>query len=370
MAGARVDQAGGDLAAEDVVQAGLVAADAGVDRVRPALARLRDEVRVREERPGHRHHVRAPRRQDLLGDLGGVDAVARHQRYGHGAAHLLGDPGEGAARHRRRDRGDAGLVPADTGVDDRRPGRLDLPGELHDLLQRRSAGHQVQHREPVDQDEVGADPLTDPAHDLDGEADAVLVRAAPAVLAVVGRRGDELVDQIALGAHDLDAVVPRALRERRGRDEVLDGRLDLVVGQGMGDEPADRRLDRARRHQAGVVRVAPEVQDLHGDPAARRVDGRRHHGMLGGFRLGGHLGTAGQRAGPFVRRDAAGHHETDPAAGAGGVEGGHALEAVLDLLQADVHRPHQHPVGKGGEPEVEGVQQMRVRAHALAPRAV
>ena len=46
-----------------------------------------------------------------------------------------------------------------------------------------------------------------------GKADAVLERAAPVVVAVVGARRDELVDQVALGAHDLDAVVAGALRE-------------------------------------------------------------------------------------------------------------------------------------------------------------
>jgi hypothetical protein len=38
--------------------------------------------------------------------------------------------------------------------------------------------------------------------------------AAPAVVAVVGLRRDELVDQVALGAHDLDAVVVGELAHR------------------------------------------------------------------------------------------------------------------------------------------------------------
>jgi hypothetical protein len=49
-AGARIDQAGDFLAAEDPVQAGLIAADAGVDFVLAAIARLDGEFRVGEKR--------------------------------------------------------------------------------------------------------------------------------------------------------------------------------------------------------------------------------------------------------------------------------------------------------------------------------
>src|SRR3990167_37956 len=56
MAGTRVDQAAGQLAAKGVVQAGLVTADAGVDFIRTAFSRLIDELRVSEERTGHGDH--------------------------------------------------------------------------------------------------------------------------------------------------------------------------------------------------------------------------------------------------------------------------------------------------------------------------
>ncbi|BFO17523.1 hypothetical protein SHKM778_39110 [Streptomyces sp. KM77-8] len=70
VAGARVDQAGGDLPAEGVVEAGLVAADAGVDRLGPAVGGLGDEVGVGEHGAGHRHHVRRAVGEQPLGEVG------------------------------------------------------------------------------------------------------------------------------------------------------------------------------------------------------------------------------------------------------------------------------------------------------------
>ena len=51
---------------------------------------------------------------------------------------------------------------------------------------------------------------------------AVLRRAAPLVGALVGARREELVDEVALGAHDLDAVVAGLAGERGRRGEVVD----------------------------------------------------------------------------------------------------------------------------------------------------
>jgi hypothetical protein len=115
-------------------------------------------------------------------------------------------------------------VPADAGVDDRGAGRLDGLGELHDFVPGAAVLDQVEHRQAEDDDEVGADLLARAAHDLDGEADAVL-EGRPIRRAVVGLRRDELVDQVALGAHDLDAVVAGLLREARAAGVVGDGLL-------------------------------------------------------------------------------------------------------------------------------------------------
>ncbi len=254
-------------------------------------------------------------------------------------------------------------MPADTGVDEGGTGGLDGPGEGDHLVEGGAVGHQVEHGQPVDQDEVRADRLAHPADDLDGEAHAVLVRAAPAVGAVVGARRDELVDQVALGAHDLDAVVPGLAGEAGGAHIVVDGAFDLGVGQLAGHVRADRRLEGARGDQIRVVGVPTEVQDLQGDPAALAVHGVGDGPVPLGLLLGGELGTAGVGAALVVGGDAAGDDQADTAAGPGGVEGGHALETALGLLQTDVHRTHQDPVGQCGEAQVQRAQQVGVTAH-------
>ena len=98
-----------------------------------------------------------------------------------------------------------------------------------------------------------------------------------------------------------------------------------------------------------MVGVATEMQDLQGDLAALGVDSGGDEAVVVGLFLGGQLGAPWHGAAALIGRDAAGDDQSDLAARPLGVEGGHALEAVLDLLQADVHRAHQHPVLQGGE---------------------
>ena len=74
--GARVHQAAGALVDEGVVEAGLVAGDAGVDLVGARLGGLADPLGVGEERPGQRDEVGASG-EHRLGDVGHVDPVRR-----------------------------------------------------------------------------------------------------------------------------------------------------------------------------------------------------------------------------------------------------------------------------------------------------
>ena len=78
MTGARVHQAGRDLAAEGVVQAGLVAADAGVDLIGLAGGGLGHELGVGQEGARHAHYVGVALGQHGFGHVGRVDAVGGH----------------------------------------------------------------------------------------------------------------------------------------------------------------------------------------------------------------------------------------------------------------------------------------------------
>ncbi len=71
-------------------------------------------------------------------------------------------------------------------------------------------------------------------HDLDGQAPPLLRRAAPGVGALVGARRQELVEQVALAAHDLDAVVAGLACQQRAAHEVVDGAVDVAAARAAG----------------------------------------------------------------------------------------------------------------------------------------
>ena len=168
--GARIDQAGHGSAGERVIQARLVAGNARVDAVRPALPRLGDECGVRQEGPGHGHEVGVPACQDLLGEFGSVDAVDRGDRDAEILTQRTADPRESRAGHARGDRGDTCLVPADARVDDGRARRFDLPAQGKDLLELLGVRDEIQRGEPVHHQEIRTGALADAPHDLRGKA--------------------------------------------------------------------------------------------------------------------------------------------------------------------------------------------------------
>jgi hypothetical protein len=90
------------------------------------------------------------------------------------------------------------------------------------------------------------------------------------------------------------------------------------------------------------------------------VHGVGHHLVFFGLGLGGQARTTGHGAAAVVGRNAAGHDQAHAAFGTLGVERRHALEAVFDLFQPDVHRAHEHAVGQGGETQVQRREQVGV----------
>ena len=145
MAGARVDQARGDLAGEDPIEAGLVAADAGIDLFRPSALCFGEKFAVGEERAGHRYHIGVSASQDRFRHIGIVNPVGGDQRDRHRAFQLTGDPAKGAARYRCGDGGNTRLVPADAGIDNRCPCGLNGFCQIGDFRQGAAAADKVKH---------------------------------------------------------------------------------------------------------------------------------------------------------------------------------------------------------------------------------
>ena len=269
-----------------------------------------------------------------------------------------GDTGERAARHRRGDGRDARLVPADAGVDQRRAGGLDRPGLHHDFVPCQAVIDEVDHRQAIDEDEVRAARLADAAHDLDRETHAPAGVATECVLALVGARRGELVEQIALRAHHLDAVVASVTGEPRGIHERLDLALDASGRQRARRERIDRRLEPARRDLQRVIAVAAGVQDLQADAAAVRVHGARDLAVLAHLPRPAQLAAERLEPAADVRREAAGDHQADAAGRALAEVRGQLWEVGRLVLQPGVHRAHQHAIGQRAEAEVERREQV------------
>jgi hypothetical protein len=213
-----------------VIQAGLVAGDAGVDGVGAAGGGLGHERGIGQE--GRAIDTRSASPRARIPPPGVVDAVAGDHGQLH---HLLQASAQGAEgpRHAAHDGGDACLMPADAGVQqvDARAAAL---GKGFDLIPGAAALHEVEQGQAEDEDEVRAGGGPHGTQHFQPEAAAVLETAAPAVVPKIGAGGQELVDQIALRAHHLDAVVTGLAGQGGAAGVVGDGLEDLVLAQGPG----------------------------------------------------------------------------------------------------------------------------------------
>ena len=88
--------------------------------------------------------------------------------------------------------------------------------------------------------EIGADLLANRANDIENEASAVLERAAVVVLSVVDRGAQELRDQVAVGAVQLDAVETGLAGAPRAVGEILRDLGDLRLVHLLALESVDR----------------------------------------------------------------------------------------------------------------------------------
>ena len=315
--------------------------------------RFGQQLGIGQERARHRDHVGIAARNHIVRHLRIVNAVGGDQRNGHFAFQPARYPAERRARHRRGDGRDARLVPADAGVDNGGPRGFYRLRQLHGFVKRPAALHQVEHRQAEDDDKVRTRTFTYRAHHLHGKAHPAGIVAAPFVVALVGAGGEELVNQVAFGAHHLNAVIARFTRQRGAAGEVVNQRQDLVVAQSMRSEAVNRRLNGRWRNQIRLVAVASGVQNLQGDFTALVVYRVGHNAVMRQLCCIVQHRTALHADAGRGRGHAAGDNQRHPVARALGIESCQTLGPVRMLLEPGVHRAHQHAVFECGEPQIE-----------------
>src|SRR5437879_4903157 len=109
--------------------------------------------------------------------------------------------------------------------------------------------------------------------DLEQEPQAFRLTSAVSVRASVGRRREELRDEVAMSGMDLDSVVSGTLQVLRGTAEGLDDRGDVLMSHLPRRIRIARRADRRGGHRRMIAipygPFAPQVQNLskHDDAA-------------------------------------------------------------------------------------------------------
>jgi hypothetical protein len=227
-------------------------------------------------------------------------------------------------------------------------------------------GVRVAHRvEGAGGGEAHAHPVRSPdaghrRRHLPQEAGAVLDRTAVGVRPLVRAVAQELVDQVAVGAVDLDAVEARRQGAAGAVRELLDDAGDLVQLQGARDSERLRPFageglplgcHGRRRHRLSAARLQQRVGDpadvpeLGEDPPAPLVDGVGHPAPARELLLGMNARRAGVTH--ALRRDLGPLGHDQPGRSALGVVGDRELarDVPVDGPVAG-HRRHHHAVAQ------------------------
>ena len=283
VAGPWVDQAARDFVAEQVIQAALVAGDAGIDFIGAPLFRLEREGGIGQQRARERHQVGHTQPQQFFRQFRRVDAVGGHDRNRDCGLDARGGIAPGCAWHHVGDGGHARLVPADASIEHVHAGRFEFARELQGFLGIQAAFDQIEGRHAEQNQKIGADARARRAHDFEREAQPVCERAAVLVAAIVGARRGELADEVGFGAHDFDAVVAGQARELGAGGEVCDRLFHFGGRKRAWLLAVDGRRDVRCADRSAVLGIAPGVQDLQADFAACRVHRVGDFAMLGKF---------------------------------------------------------------------------------------
>ena len=181
-----IDQAGGGLEVEGVVETGLVAGDTGVDFIGAPLIGFHHELAVSQHGSRHGNQVCIAGRQHRFRHLRHVDAIGSDHGYGHLLAHPVGHAGEGGSGYHGRDGRHLGFMPGKVCGDDTDASPLKLPGQLGDLLPTHPTLQHIHGRDAKDHYKIIAHSLAHPSHHGEGEAHPVFITPAPLVAALIG----------------------------------------------------------------------------------------------------------------------------------------------------------------------------------------
>jgi hypothetical protein len=212
--------------------AALPAADAGQNLVQTALTHLVGQLRVGNGRAAHGDEVRLALPQQAFRHLRVNDFVDGEHRNLHHAANLLRVVGERRGAHGRR-RGDDGaaFVDACGDVQRRHAGFLQNLRDDLGVLDGQAALHHLVGGDAVNDRIVLAHQFFGPGDDFQRKTQPVPEIAAVFVGALVGERRDKLVDEIAVGAVQLNGVVSGIPPPANALGKLFHQFPDLLCGQ-------------------------------------------------------------------------------------------------------------------------------------------
>ena len=257
----------------------IVAEGAGADIAGPAGPCLARPVGVRYQQPAEADHVAGAVGKGRLRGLRRFDpAEADHREPAGNSAQPRVQRQEGPGRvvHVRQMGIEIGTERplAEGEIVERLPADLrgrDGAGDALRLVGVDAARHALVGRQLDADDEVGAAGGADRRQHLAQEAQAAREAAAVAVPAVVAGGREELRDQVAVGAVQLDAAEAGALEPLRALRIARDDAGNLVPGERPCAVPVERvRLRRrAARHRIETPELlAADMAELADEPAA------------------------------------------------------------------------------------------------------
>mmetsp|Transcript_27775 Transcript_27775/g.58151 ORF Transcript_27775/g.58151 Transcript_27775/m.58151 type:complete len:200 (+) Transcript_27775:871-1470(+) len=114
-----IDQTTGYFTNKDVIQASLIASNAGIDFIFTSFARLLHEIGIGQEWSSHADQITRFGSQQCFSCLGMIDTIGGHEGDGNDARlfEFLCGKGKGCARNSRGNGGNAGFVPSNTRID-------------------------------------------------------------------------------------------------------------------------------------------------------------------------------------------------------------------------------------------------------------